>query len=272
MHAPVSRAAPGETIHHPSGKREMQNMIRRAPTGRRRDIVRSSGAGRRFAIGQALALGLLASLAFPSLAADIDCSGGRERPVTGTIDANVNVPVGAECVIDKAEIQGNVRVYWKGSISIRQTTIHGDFSATGAAVVRFNSPGEHQGDVSGKVIVDGDVVIKESHFVKTSGFGDSTVIGKDLTLKRNHAAEKGVIFVMCPTGWCSRGNPVRVTGDVAIRWNHIPIEINNFHVGGDLNCRDNAGEVVASPNGSPPLYDITFRRATGQCARLVPKS
>lgn len=235
-------------------------------------MVRSAGAGRRFAAWLAVALGLLACLAPPSLAADIDCNGGRERPVTGTVDANVNVPVGADCVIDKAEIHGNVRVYWKGSIRIHHTTIHGDFAATGAAVVRFNSLGEYQGDASGKVIVDGDVVIKESHFIKTSGFGDSTFIGKDLTLKRNHAAEKGIVFVMCPAAWCSRGNPVRVMGDAGIRWNQVPIEINNFHVGGDLNCRDNAGRVAASPNSSPPRYDITFRKATGQCARLVPGS
>ena len=216
----------------------------------------------------ALLLGLLAWAPGLSLGAETNCAGGSAQPLTGAVKGNVSVPVGATCVISNAEIFGNVRVYWNASISLYQTIIHGDFMATGASGVRFNSLGEDPGGLRGSVTVDGDVTIKESHFTRTSGFGDATVIGKDLELKRNRAAEKGVVFVMCPVAWCRPSDPLQVMGDVGIKWNQIPIEINNIRIGGDLNCRDNA-RIVAPSNDSPPLVDITFRKATGQCAKLV---
>lgn len=218
-------------------------------------------------IGALIAIATL----FPgfALGADIRCDGGRERPLTGNVSGNVTVPVGATCVIHKAEIFGNVRVYWNGSISISDTTIHGDFAATGAAVVRFNLSGEELGGLRGKVVVDGDVLIKEARFTQTSGFGGGTLIRQDLTLKRNRALEKGVVFVMCPENWCRKGEPLQVTGDVGIRWNQAPVEINNLHIGGDLNCRDNIGRIASPPNASAPVHDIRFRKATGQCAELA---
>ncbi|MGB7541294.1 MAG: hypothetical protein WBM28_04665 [Burkholderiales bacterium] len=219
----------------------------------------------------ALALGLLAWAPGRSLGAETNCAGGSAQPLTGAIKGNVSVPVGATCVINSAEIFGDVRVFWNGNISLYQTKIHGDFTAIGATAVRFNSLGKDLDGPRGSVTVDGDVTIKESHFAMTSGFGEATVIGKDLVLKRNRAAEKGVVFVMCPAAWCRPGSPVQVMGDVGIRWNQVPIEINNIHIGGDLNCRDNAGQVVAPPNDSPPSVDIAFRHATGQCAKLLRK-
>lgn len=211
--------------------------------------------------------------------ADVACNNSsKSSPLIGDIRGNVVVPKNATCFL-RAHVAGDVTAKEGSRIYVLDgTKIDGAFRAVGASMVRFNiDDGAHLAASNAKIIVAGNLVIKDSRLAGVSGIA-GTEVGGNLILARNSdgGLERGATMLsVCAAGWCHAGAPVKVAKSVKIKQNQVAIELNNMSVGADLKCNSNDKlPVVMKPQAADLragekaiALDVKGHRS-GQCEHL----
>jgi len=220
---------------------------------------------------------LAACISGPS--GDVACNqDSKNSPLTGDIKGNVVVPKNATCFI-RAHVAGDVTAKEGARIYVLDgTKIDGAFRAIGASVVRFNiDEAAHLAGAKARIIVLGNLVIKDSHLSGVSGIA-ATDVGGNLIIARNSDGglqAGGTMLSICAAGWCRADAPVRVAKSVKIKQNQLAIEINNTSIGIDLKCTSNdRAPVIMKPRqadlaaGEKALALQVKGRRSGQCERM----
>jgi hypothetical protein len=210
---------------------------------------------------------------------DIACNQDRaDSPLTGEIKGNVVVPKNATCFI-RAHVAGDFNAKEGARVYVLDgTRIDGAFRAVGASVVRFNiDEAAHLARGNAKIVVLGNLVIKDSHLSGVSGIA-ATEVGGNLILARNSDGglqRGGAMLSICAPGWCRADGPVKVAKSVRIKQNQVAIEINNTSVGADLKCVNNdTRPVIMKPRAADLTggqQQVTLHvkgRRSGQCERM----
>jgi hypothetical protein len=220
---------------------------------------------------------LAACISGPS--GDVACNqDSRNAPLTGDIKGNVVVPKNATCFI-RAHVAGDVTAKEGARIYVLDgTRIEGAFRAVGASLVRFNiDEGAHLAGSGAKIVVGGNLVIKDSHLSGVSGIA-ATEVGGNLIIARNSDGglqPGGTLLSICAAGWCRADAPVKVAKSVKIKQNQVAIEINNTNVGIDLRCDKNERLPVIMKlrpadmaAGEKPVMLRVKGHRSGQCERM----
>jgi hypothetical protein len=220
---------------------------------------------------------LTACISGPS--GDVVCNqDSKTAPLIGEIKGNVVVPKNATCFM-RAHIAGDVTTKEGARVYVLDgTRIDGAFRAVGASVVRFNiDEGAHLAGAKAKIVVGGNLVIKDSRLSGVSGIA-ATEIGGNLIIARNSdgGLQQGATMLsICAAGWCRAEAPVVVAKSVKIKQNQVAIEINNTSIGIDLKCTSNETvPVIMKPRpadlaaGQKAVTLQVKGHRSGQCERM----
>lgn len=203
-------------------------------------LAGASGVAR---LGACLALLSLLAACVSGPSGDVACnSDSKNSPLTGEIKGNVVVRKNTTCFL-RAHVAGDVTAKDGSRIYVLDgTRIDGAFRAIGASVVRFNiDEGSHLAPANARIVVAGNLVIKDARLSGVSGIA-ATEVGGNLIIARNSDGglqPGGAMLSICAAGWCRGGAPVKVAKSVRIKQNDVAIEINNTSIGADLKCNNN---------------------------------
>jgi hypothetical protein len=202
----------------------------------------------------ALVFGAISVLGAPSASAAVSCT--TASPITNTtINSNVVVPSGEDCVITNSTINGSVTVQPNGSLDIEGSTVNGAVTANQPRFVKIGC------------VNDGSVCTRKS------SVGPVTVTGA--TQDANYICEStvnGNVNIKDSVGnWsigstsgangtvvCAFGGSNNITGNVSLTGNQDYVALDNNSIGGPVNALNNTGggEIL---NNNPVKGSITAR-------------
>jgi hypothetical protein len=190
----------------------------------------------------------VASAVAPTLcdAGFLDPDGLPEGGLDGGTYSDVEVPPGAICVLQSAEVTNSVRALAGARLFIRGTLIGGDVEGLGASSVQ----------VSGGTTISGDMTIlnADDTFFASCSVDDATILG-DLTCRGN---DPGSPVIRAEQGPTVIGGSVNLVDNV-IPTNHVLLLLN-ADIGDDADVIDNTGPGFKGVSGNTVADKLQCKR------------
>lgn len=178
---------------------------------------------------------------------DVECN--ATRTVAGPERGNVVVRSGADCLIFRADVEGNVKVEPGGRLQVLFSTIRGSIQSDGGRRVHVfgdpNGPSNVHGDITVKNAPDPDLP-SDFHTVR------GTTIEGNVQFEENKVRVEVVanIILISPPLLppIFSVTPNVATGNMQFYKNTGSGQVSLNRIEGNLQCRDNVPQFMASGN------------------------
>jgi hypothetical protein len=176
---------------------------------------------------------------------DVECTGAPQF-VVGPQRGNVVVRSGADCIIFRADVDGNVKVEPGGRLQVVFSTIRGSIQSDGGRRVHVT------GDPTGASTVHGDITVKNapvpavaSDFHTVRG---TTITGNVQFEENKVRVEVVANVVLLPFPLPPLFIPNEAEGNMQFYKNTGTGQVSGNTIEGNLQCKDNAPPFVAGGN------------------------
>lgn len=170
-----------------------------------------------------IVIGLAWATTTDALANDLQCTG----TVTGGIYENLEVPIGATCVLNGTRVDGNIFVRTGAALQASDIEVEGNIQAEGAAVVTVNN----------NSTVGGNIQLKQGG----SSFLDQVIVEGDIQLESNSQPQS-----------VTRNT---VGGNIQIVQNTGGAAIFDNRIDGNLQCKQNNPAPTGGRNQAASFED-----------------